>query len=797
MKRQYYSFGGHNYLVEAYDAVQDLKSTPKPHKFVMLRNFDITNDIVSDTDIYIIDVDVFADFIYEIAQSSSKMFKPTTKIAFPIPGSSLTAYSDSYQAFNNNLSDYSLFYNYNYETKSFDYGSDVYRLVDKDGKMKSVLCDMLRIYHPVTERSLQAIINIDCYVNGIHMHLLCRPYNNYNTYSSSEIREYNNIYSEYVEVLFPNMHSLFGSTQIDGEETPNVWFEDNMGTVISTSNDSLSKTLTIETSNGVKSYKVPQEYDPEHVDRYIKAVGGKLVQRVPLNLLAYPYRVISEIDPYTGEEHNVKLYIKQESTIESNYTDYPYNVTIFPYSSIDENTHQYLMSQSRSMMTNTFITESAFHIEAKPGFDHGIFSIITKFSYPKQDEWVANANGDTRLALKEAYKFYYKVKEDDYDYFWVQRLKNEMPDEEALLLDEVESHWDEEYQDTDLPTDDNGHRYKYKYLLADGDYESADEVTDDEKLRRIIDTNFNGIKDGLKDWEIEDDYDTKMDFIGYRIRIVSDIYGKNVIYDTTITSSLSNIDDFAFAVDDIFASWDEVPDLVICYTQFIDRISGIVLSSNVITMNKELEKYMVSKSLPTIWQLDTINENMKEIVLDKSIEAAKEELDKAFDEDKGRLAKLIESDASEETINDVNKILDEIKSKYDEYLDNIIQTPFNFIDSINVVTTTENAQDTTVNTSNMASTVLFKPVFYKTFDLQTVKLRSGVTQNIGINLSQYMTKVTTFKLKINDIDFVESSRNDAYVIFRITSNTITGSNGTYNITNQDDEYISSGSWVMY
>ena len=73
----------------------------------------------------------------------------------------------------------------------------------------------------------------------------------------------------------------------------------------------------------------------------------------------------------------------------------------------------------------------------------------------------------------------------------------------------------------------------------------------------------------------------------------------------------------------------------------------------------------------------------------------------------------------------------------------------------------------------------------------------NVTQNIGINLSQYMTKVETFKLIIENTEYVEVGRNDIYVIFSIPASKLNTNSGTYDIVNQDDEYISSGNWKIY
>ena len=66
-----------------------------------------------------------------------------------------------------------------------------------------------------------------------------------------------------------------------------------------------------------------------------------------------------------------------------------------------------------------------------------------------------------------------------------------------------------------------------------------------------------------------------------------------------------------------------------------------------------------------------------------------------------------------------------------------------------------------------------------------------------MNLNEYMTKVETFKLSIENLIYVEIGRNDAYVIFRINAAELANTGGRYDIFNQDDEYISSGQYTLY
>ena len=87
MQRQLYNIGGYQYVVDIYDANIDLLRNPYKRKFVMLRNFTLMNDIITDNDIYFIEKSVFDKFIKEIHYSKDKdtFSEKTSKIVFPIP----------------------------------------------------------------------------------------------------------------------------------------------------------------------------------------------------------------------------------------------------------------------------------------------------------------------------------------------------------------------------------------------------------------------------------------------------------------------------------------------------------------------------------------------------------------------------------------------------------------------------------------------------------------------------------------------------------------------------------------
>lgn len=816
MQRQLYNIGGYQYVVDIYNANNDLLRDTCQRKFVMLRNFTLMNNVITDNDIFFIEKSIFDNFIKEIYYSEDKdsFLEKTTKLVFPIPEGNVTSFSDLYSMFNSNFKNYSLYTNYvKGETKdkdTFEYGTDVYELIDNEGNPKWIECDKIRIYHPANTKAIKGILYVDNYINDIHFHYFCNLYDNYSTHSETEFRVNNFIYSEYIEVCYPNIEQLFKFVKNDektGKEIFNVYFNENLNTVISTKNESFVDRIVFKLDDGSKKYRYHilngVSETPDDSESYYD--HDKLnVQRVPLNLLIQPFRIIKETNPLTDELVNVKLYIKHFKSFENNYVTYPVNFTICPFDYIDTNNRNYVPSYEHVTVTNTYTTEYKFSLTAEIGFTNSLFSVIAKFNYPNKLKWLKEFNNDETLALRAAYKFYYNVNEDDYKYFWVDRLLGIMPEEQYGLLAYVDEHWDSQNtSNTMFDSDENDCQMSFAQDIVDEDgvtrKELVYEVTNREKLRRIIDKNYKGIKDELRDWEVEDDYQTAMDFMGYRIQIFSDKYMKHTIYDTTITSSFETLDNFAFNIDDIFTNWIEVPDIVLCKVMFIDRILGNVLTSNLIPLHKDAIKYMVVKDVPTIHALNKINKNMKEITLNSDIIEAKESLFNSINSSLDNLVSWSNSSNGNVSIQDIiNEAKNIVKRNYDKYLGEEIENKrFNFIDTINIVTNKEDNSSNNINNFANKSTILFKPIYYRTYDLQNIKLRSKVNQKIGINLGQYMSKVETFKLKLDDIEYTEIGRNDIYVIFDVNSNMITSSSGTYNIVNQDDEYISSGNWIIY
>lgn len=81
---------------------------------------------------------------------------------------------------------------------------------------------------------------------------------------------------------------------------------------------------------------------------------------------------------------------------------------------------------------------------------------------------------------------------------------------------------------------------------------------------------------------------------GFEIEIASDVEFTQIIYKNYFEAN--EADDFAFRLDNIFDSWANMPELLICRVRFIDRYVGISIYGNQVVITKEWFKYLVNDS---------------------------------------------------------------------------------------------------------------------------------------------------------------------------------------------------------
>ena len=710
MKRNVININSYKYLIEYYDADLDMSNNQYCSEFVMFRNFTITNNIVCDTDIYIVEKNHLNEYIEEL-RNNNTTFGNT--ISFPVTNIKTNSYSNSYVKFNDN-------YNVNILGKNssiyiedlngnVSLGSDVYEIyVISNNKLysKSIKCDKFRIYHPITKKNLNAIIDINNYINNIHFHYLCRPMSLYNTNSETEIKYNNETYSEFVEVYFPNMHDLF---KINEDGSYDTFYKEDFNIVASTRNEKFINSLLSSSKELEHS---------EFIDN---------CQIVPMNLLIQPYRIIEEYDVesefnYDNDVSNdkkifVKLFLKTNTDINNNYLSFPISLRLYPYSYVDQQTKLYILDDELAASAVSLNSEFKFNLMSRLGFSDGIISLVSLFTYPNKSYFYNKYKDDyTTSPIKEAYKYYNNVDDHNYLMFINEDIEKELEDIDAI-----------------------------------------DTLTTEMKqtVKEVANVNYVDEGELLKTWkdimkstiiqEYEEEFGTPGNFLGFKIDIATDINFTHIIYTKNVRVNFGDIDDFAFKLNGIFERWEQKPEKLIIRCSFYDRVIGVEIKSNLVIITKEWFRYLINNV--NVYRLSNISNINKE---------------------KGKLDNM--------------KVID------------LKNNNINFINTINCVINKKNENTAYTHSSNNQK-IIFKPIFYKVNNLQNISLISNFKQNIAINLSEYLSKVETFKLIIENKEYVESGRTDIFVIFNIDSNDISNNDGKYHIVNEDGTYISSGNWA--
>lgn len=226
--------------------------------------------------------------------------------------------------------------------------------------------------------------------------------------------------------------------------------------------------------------------------------------------------------------------------------------------------------------------------------------------------------------------------------------------------------------------------------------------------------------------------------VKYTCIVSSDCESKRIIH--TEVAYADCVDDFLFPMKDLFDNWNQVPQNVYITLYIEDRAIGKNCKSDTRMFTKENLKY-------------TIN-------------------DRAYT----RLAiKRKETD-----IEDMNK------------------ENFNFISTLNCRIVRDTTKDNNgYARANISSPrVIYKPLFYRTQDSQNIKIRKNLEQNIGISLSDYMSKVDEFVMKIGENNYNEIARNGAFVIFKVNAKDIESLNGKYDIVTIDNDYVTTGNYSI-
>lgn len=677
MLRKTLILGTYKYVIDVFDA--NIDNIVHYDQFVMFRSYNIIDDVVQDTDIYFVD-----KYIYD----NDLLDGDITDIIWPVNYQNLNGFSYDYKKFNG------------FFDKRSITNKDGYNVVckdDNDVKIANILCNKIKLYHPINMSNENLIVHIDNFINNIHVHYFCRMVKDLPHKAETIFKLNNTEYSEYVEFYYPNVYDLFNNNTIRSNNTK----------------------YRLDTFNEIGDIIGP---DSALFEPYITDNGDIYI---PLSIYSFPYEIM------TNEEtqDNQKRYVNVARSIENNYLTYPVNVTLFPYEDVDKDQDLSFIIDSNidTIATTTCQLPLSFTLSASVGFVDNKISIVTKFQYPDVYKFISDESGS---AVMHAYEYYNNVSKDLYDEIGEEVTTKLFKDIDAI---------------TELTDNDKILTIEYYKRNFDNNDPTIKELIHNNVSNEVMLEYYKKMRKKVISDEIEESSNTSFDFLGFRILIASDVNYKNLIFDNNVKISFKDLDDFAFNIDGIFKSWPEVHEnLYTAKVMFIDRYLGTQIFSNDVILTDETLKFMVNS---TNKRLSIFDNN--DIVIDN--------------------------------IYDINEDM-----KYC-FLDNINCSIKKIDDNNNI----------NIINSNNSTKVLYKPIFYKTSDLQNIKIRANVKQNIGINLMEFLTKVETFKLLLGSYEFLEIGRNDGYVLFEINGSKLSGTlNGVYDILNQDDEYISSGNWTL-
>ena len=91
---------------------------------------------------------------------------------------------------------------------------------------------------------------------------------------------------------------------------------------------------------------------------------------------------------------------------------------------------------------------------------------------------------------------------------------------------------------------------------------------------------------------------------------------------------------------------------------------------------------------------------------------------------------------------------------------------------------------------------IYKPIFVKVQETDSIRLHSAVTENIVINLDAYKNKVNSFILKVGDTNYYEIGRINSGIVFKVVGNSLPSEDGIYYILNEDGELVTSGKYTI-
>lgn len=774
MQVKYLNINKYKYKVEYIPFEECNSIDARQQKFVMLRNFTLLNNIVADDNIYFIEQSIYEQYKESLIDKSENKF-----LVFPSNKDTMY-YSSEYHIFNDTYIDNDLIT-----------GTGIYEILEKKTEIKDnetfykfeqnpINCDLIKIYHPSIKSKQNLIIHIENVINNIHFHYLCTKYQWYylpenNTinkqYGSDDEYKYeNNIYSEYIKCYIPSIRELFDRIILDKDIYDYKWyFKENLNIINDISNKNLNfvkDTIITLNENGITN------------------------QYVPITLFTQPFL----LEEYTEDLNNndviepderifKKVYFKYKFKLDNSYVTTPLNISLYPYISLNESTKIYSLSDELLPGTSSIIYDYSFNVAGKICFNNiGEISLLCYFNYPFKEIFEQKYNDQSdNYALADAYCFYNHISNRQGTY--LRELKEVYFEE----LDEINSIKD---------IDEDTINFLIHEKMADRNPILSSEcpTKKDYYIKQLKESRWQLFLE-----EYIDEFRATIDFFGFKIEVSSDKNFKNIILEKNISlleginieqlmdnifTSNQTLDIFAplrngvffFPINGLFTDWKQMPEIVVARITFIDRFIGQEIQSNNIFISKEKFKYITNvDSIKRVNQLVELNKNYNEDMIELNLD-------------------INQRSQSFNTI--IDKIDNEsIKNELIEWYNENPQQ-YSFINKINCKVENVTNDNKFTDKSNNKTNIIYKPIFFKTNKLNNLQIKYLQNQNVGIDLHEYMSKVDLFMMTIDGNTYYEIGRNTNFVLFNINASNIKNESGTFEIYNNDHEYITYGTWSI-
>lgn len=372
------------------------KSVNGAKHYVMLRSYDLENEIIYDRELYFIDSDLLDNDLSKY-------------IIYPITNNGFKSYSTDVIEFNNDIFDV--------DTVNLRDSTLTYKLVDETGEETEIKTIRLKLYKPhvvSTWNKIPFVLHVYSIINNIKVHLFVRTsdfFSNEKVHdevikSDTESTVNHFVYSEYLSIEIPDIDDLFSGR---------VFFENNLN------------------SSEVVSVGTDPEFYKKFKDYILTTKDDSTLTSLRLYNVPYYIKTIDEVKDTQlialtdGIEHLpelVKCYVPEY--LHSNRLvdfEFPITVLIYPYKSFnDEGFIQ--PSEEYTENTDMFFTDSRIKLLSRFGQDaDGYPVIINTFNYPNKENYSSFA---------EAYQYFNGVDLTEYE----------------NIIDDEDDWWDENTEST-------------------------------------------------------------------------------------------------------------------------------------------------------------------------------------------------------------------------------------------------------------------------------------------------------------------------------------------------------------